>query len=117
MAASGLIVVIDADTKEVQDRINEFEKACNIKQVQFRVNDDAVAISVPKRNIETWIYYLNGQQVNETDAYQKLERERLCQPAIKNLVKLCKTTGLAEDAPSSLVAACHEYNNKIRPLL
>lgn len=117
MAASGLIVVIDADTKEVQERIDEFAEVCNKKQIQSRGNDDAVAISVPKRNIETWIHYLNGQQVNERDVYQKLERERLCQPAVSNLVKLCKKRGLDEDAPPSLVAACREYNGKIKPLL
>lgn len=115
-AASGLIVMIDADAREVQDRINEFEEACNATHVPYRTDDDAVAIAVPRRNIETWIHYLNGEQVGEEEAYQKLEKERLCQPAVNNLVRLCKTTGLAEDAPASLLAACDEYRNKIRPL-
>lgn len=115
-AASGLIAMVDADTKDVQDRINEIEAACNAKQIPFRTNDEAVGIAVPKRNIETWIHYLNGQQVNEKDVYPKLERERGCKPAVINLVRLCKSTGLPTDAPPSLAAACDEYKNRISPL-
>jgi len=116
-AASGLIALIDADAKEVQDRIHEFKEVCQTKTVPFREDNEAVAIGVPKRNIETWIHYLNGRQVNETEAYEKLERQRFCQPAVTNLVKLCKTTGLAKDAPSSLAAACDEYRNRIESLI
>jgi len=115
-AASGLIAVIDADVQEVQDRIRDFEAACNARQIRFREDNDRVAIAVPKRNIETWIHYLNGSPVNEENAFPKLEKERLCQPAVRNLVARCKSTGLAEDAPSSLLAACHEYRDRIRPL-
>ncbi|OIP47977.1 MAG: hypothetical protein COZ12_01940 [Deltaproteobacteria bacterium CG_4_10_14_3_um_filter_60_8] len=116
-AASGLIVMIDADEREVQDRINDFEAECNAKQVQFRGDDDAVAIAVPKRNIETWIHYLADNPVNEKDTYRKLEKERLCKPAVQKLLKMCKTTGLSEDAPESLSAACHEFNLRIATLL
>ena len=116
-AASGLIAIIDADAKEVQERIDEFKEACDTKQVPFRGDSEAVAFSVPKRNIETWIHYLNGGDVNETDTYQKLERERLCKPAVGNLVQLCKTTGSPQESPPSLVTACSEYNGRIRTLL
>jgi hypothetical protein len=116
-AASGLIAIIDADSKEVQDRIDEFRETCDERQVPFRGDSEAVAFSIPKRNIETWIHYLNGSVVNETDTYKKLEREHLCKPAVENLVKLCKTTGLPQGAPLSLSAACSEYNGRIRPLL
>ena len=115
-AASGLIAMVDADTRDVQDRINEFEAGCNAKQIPFRAYNEAVAIGVPKRNIETWIHYLNGQQVNEQDDYPKLDRERACKPAVNNLVQLCKSTGLRPDAPPSLVAACDEYRNRIIPV-
>jgi hypothetical protein len=115
-AASGLIVLIDADTQEVKDRINEFKDLCKTQNVPFREDNEAVAIGVPRRNIETWLYYLNGQQVNETDVYPKLERQRICQSAVTNLVKMCQKTGLAKDAPPSLVEACDEYRNRIKPL-
>lgn len=116
LAASGLIAMIDADMGEVQDRIREFEAACDAKQIPFRTDVETVAIVVPKRNIETWIHYLNGHQVNEQDDYPKLDRERGCKPAVNNLVQLCKSTGLTGNAPRSLAVACNEYRDRISPL-
>ncbi|MBU0736406.1 MAG: hypothetical protein KKG10_19915 [Proteobacteria bacterium] len=71
---------------------------------------------VLQRNIETWIHYLNGEQVNEDTTYSKLDRERGCKPAVDKLVELCTSTGLAEDAPSALLLACDEYGLRIRPI-
>ncbi len=116
-ATSALIAMIDADTKSVQDRINDFEAACNSRQIAFRAADEAVAIAVPKRNIETWIRYLSGRPVNEQDAYPKLKRERKCKPAVDRLVQLCRSTGLTPDAPQALATACDEYNTRIRPIV
>ena len=113
-AASALIAMIDADVKAVQDRMNEFEEACNARQMAFRGDDEAVVIAVPKRNIETWVHYLGGQEVNELDVYPKLEMERGCKPAVAKLVQLCKTKGLDQDAPKALVMACDDYNNRLR---
>ena len=115
-AASALIAMIDADTNDVQDRINQFERACDSIQIAFRTADEAVAIAVPKRNIETWIHYLNGQPVNEQDAYPRLERERECKPAVDHLVELCHSTGLSTNAPQAMVIGCDEYNVRIRPI-
>ena len=116
LAASALIAVIDADIKSVQDRINDFEAACNSRQIAFRAADEAAAIAVPKRNIETWIQYLSGEPVNELDVYPKLDRERRCKPAVNNLVELCRATGLNADAPQALASACDEYTNRIIPM-
>lgn len=115
-AASALIAMIDADSKSVQGRINEFEEACNSQQIPFRTVDEAVAIAVPKRNIETWIHYLNGEQVNEDATYPKLDRERGCKAAVDKLVKLCTARGLAAGMPPSLSKACDEYNMRIRSI-
>ena len=115
-ASSALIVMIDADSKTVQNRIDDLEVACSSKGISFRTHDEAVAIAVPKRNIETWIHYLNEQQVNEMDTYQKLDRERGCQQAVSNLVGMCKSTGLKPDAPSSMRQACDEYRNRIKQI-
>jgi len=116
-AVSALIAMIDADSKDLQERINEFQKACQSWQMHFRGEDEAVAFGIPKRNIETWIHYLNGKLVNEKDVYAKLERERGCKPAVNSLVRLCQSKGLSADAPPSLATACNEYNSRIRPLI
>lgn len=115
-AASALVAMIDADNRDIQNRINEFEDVCNSAGIAFRTQEEAVAIAVPKRSIETWIHYLNGKQVNEQDSYPKLERERECKPAVDNLVQLCHSTGLANNAPQALALACDEYTNRIMPM-
>ncbi len=115
-AASALIAMIDADSKGVPDRIAEFGNECKKREIPFRADDEAVGIAIPKRNIETWIHYLNGETVNEDDVYPKLDRERGCKPAVKKLVEWCKSTGLPTDAPSALSAACEEYNQRIKPM-
>lgn len=116
-AASALIAMIDADVRDVQDRIREFEDECNSLQIPFRGGDEAVAIAVPRRNIETWIKYLNDGDVDERNIYPKLGRERECNQAVLKLVRLCKSTGLPTNSPPALVHACGEYNTRIRPLV
>ncbi|MCP4756060.1 MAG: hypothetical protein GY866_34800 [Proteobacteria bacterium] len=116
-AASALISVIDADLRTVNDRINEFENECIENTTPFRTPNEAVAILVPKRNIETWSHYLDGEQVDEVNAYPKLDRERGRKPGVDELLKLCRTpTGLEPNAPSALAMACNEYNVRIIPL-
>jgi rhodanese-related sulfurtransferase len=115
-AASALIAMIDADNRDVQNRINEFEEECNSMAIAFRTDGEAVAIAVPKRNIETWIHFLSGDAVDENTSYPKLGKERGCKPAVDKLVQLCKSTGLTPNAPQALATACDEYNTRIRPL-
>lgn len=116
LSASALIAMVDADSRAVRDRIHEFENECVSRQISFRTDDEAVAIAVPKRNIETWIYFLNGEKVDEETGYAKLSRERECKPAVDNLVNLCQAKGLSSEAPPALATACEEYNVRIKPL-
>lgn len=116
-AASALIAMIDADTQTVQERIQGFENECHARNIPFRSADDAAAIAVPKRNIETWIRYLDGQPYDEETAYPKLARQRECRQAVSRLVQQCHQAGLKDDAPPSLSAACDEYTTRIRPVL
>ena len=116
-AASALIAMIDADNRGVQDRINEFGEACSSLQIAFRDDEEAVAIGVPKRNIETWIHFLDGDAVDENTLYPKLGRVRDCKPAVDRLVQLCRSTRLTPDAPQVLTTACDEYNTRIRPIV
>jgi len=56
----GLVVMIDADTRSVGDRFSELNQALLESGMDLRKPDDRIGIYVPKRNIETWIYYLKG---------------------------------------------------------
>ena len=97
-----LAVVIDADTHTVEQRLAQLDTALT------RQDDEKIAIFVPKRNIETWTHYLMGEAVDEETAYSKLAREGQCKPHIKRLVEEICPSGLPEDAPPSLHAACDE---------
>ncbi|MEM7130845.1 MAG: hypothetical protein AAF702_31260 [Chloroflexota bacterium] len=107
---SVLIFAIDADTKGVQARFNELGNLLNEAHMPERGQSEKIAIFVPKRNIETWIAYAQGTKVNETDVYQKLDRERECKPAVKHLKDNICSKPLPENAPSSLFTACEELN-------
>jgi hypothetical protein len=60
-ARTALVIVIDADTRSVQERRNQLPGD--------RSAQEAIAILIPKRHIETWVLYLNGEQVDENTDY------------------------------------------------
>jgi len=68
-AESALIVMIDADTRSVQDRWNQLDQALTDNGEPTVSRGERIARLVPKRNVETWILCLNGQDVNETVDY------------------------------------------------
>lgn len=109
-----LITVIDGDGKMPEERIRELANECKEKDFPFRKAHDPAAIAVPCRNIETWIRYLDGEDVDEDQAYPKLEHERNCRQGVLYLSELCRTTGLPAQAPRALYMACEEYNQRIQ---
>lgn len=104
-----LVVLIDADRGTLQDRLNQLASILDEDAQEKRRSDEAIAIFVPKRNIETWIHYLQGETANEEDAYAKYEKnEAVCKTYVENLADRCYAQDLPEDAPRSLQAACGE---------
>ncbi|MEG4321788.1 MULTISPECIES: hypothetical protein [unclassified Microcoleus] len=113
----GLVVLIDADTGTLQARLNELDGMLEEDEQENRRLDEAIAIFVPKRNIETWIHYLQGESVNEEAAYPKFEQnEAVCKTSVEHLADRCYSQSLPEDAPRSLQAACGELQ-RLFPLL
>ena len=106
-----LVVMIDGDNYSIAERLKQLDDACTQKGVPLRKDSDPVAIFVPKRNIETWLAYLDGKQVNETDEYPKLRRERECRRHVDVLEQMCTEGNLRTPALASLEVACREYNN------
>ncbi len=103
-----LITVVDGDVKGFGDR-------CEDLAVPFRNDDEAVAILIPTRNIDTWLYYLKGNRVNEEDDYKNRNEDKDCKQTAKKLLESCSSSGLISDIPpSSLIKACDEYNMRIR---
>jgi hypothetical protein len=105
----GLVVLIDADTGSLQERLDQLAQVLSEDSQQNRQPDEAIAIFIPKRNIETWIHYLQGETVDEETGYSKFTKnEATCKRYVENLAEQCRSQNLPEDAPESLLAACGE---------
>lgn len=68
-----LIVAIDADAGPVDQRHRQLRQALQDAGLEIRGNDEAIVHLIPKRNVETWILCLNGEQVNEVIDYSRKE--------------------------------------------
>jgi hypothetical protein len=113
----GLVVLIDADTGTPQERLNQLAHIISEDSQQARQTVEAIAIFTPKRNIETWIHYLQGESVNEEDIYSKFQNnEASCKPHVERLVDQCRSQTLPNTAPESLQAACRELQ-RLLPLI
>jgi len=104
-----LIVVIDADRNTVAERIKQLDSVLEEK----RHRKEKIAIFVPKRNIETWIHYLqSGEPIDEIVAYSKLANQGECKPFVEKLADQC-VLGLPTNAPPSMHDACIELKRII----
>lgn len=109
-AKTTLIVVTDADNKEITERAQTLNTACSDAGIEPRSLKDNVAFIIPKRNIESWIDYLNGKEEQTKKVYNKLsKKESECQPAIEKLYDICQQKTTPPDFPDSLASACREY--------
>jgi hypothetical protein len=70
-AATGLIVVIDADIQTVRSRMDQLAEALAESGAEPIENDEQIVRLVPKRNVETWILCLNEQAVDEVTDYKR----------------------------------------------
>ena len=105
-----LIVMVDGDASGVAKRKASLRAACEEQGMAPPGNRDKVLICVPTWNIETWLAYLDGESVDETNKnYHKLPRPRECQPLVEELVDMCHKQTLREPAPASLKDACTNY--------
>lgn len=66
----GLIVVIDADDNTVLERKAQLEDELRKADTRLRAEGEAVALVVPRRNVETWIWHLEGNEVDEETDYK-----------------------------------------------
>lgn len=111
-SSSGMVLIfmLDADKIDVHQHLQAFDNLLEAQKMDKRHQFEKIAIIIPKRNIETWIHYLQGHSVNESDAYTKLRRQRECKPLVKHLKEQICPLPLPENAPPSLFLACEELN-------
>ena len=121
-ASTVLVVVIDADTKSVQDHHNELDTAARGNSIPARSNNESVIHVIPKHHIETWLAFLDGDEnIDETISYKSGYEFKNCESDARNLIdKLadnCKQNNVLENPPDSLMRTCLEFNQRIRLLL
>ena len=80
------MVGIDADTGTVEEHERELDRALSAAELGKRMDDEAIALLIPKRNIETWVLCLSGTSVDElTDYKSKSNIDRLVKPVASTL--------------------------------
>ena len=104
-----LVVMIDGDERGLAGRRKDLLDACQSAGVEPRAPSERVMVFVPTWSIESWIAYLNGQDVEESKHYPRLARESDCQPHVNALAEMCSKQALRAPAPESLRVACDEY--------
>ncbi len=68
-ARTALVVAIDADTVPAERRTEQLRQALDDARQPVRADGEPIAHLIPKRNIETWILCLNGNDVDEETDY------------------------------------------------
>ena len=108
-SAAALLAIIDADGHSIEARRRYAQELLDDGQ-QLAVADP-IAILVAERNIETWIHWLENNDVDTATRYPKRKgRERECRPAVNKLKAACDKNNLPHDAPASILDACKEFD-------
>ena len=64
-ARTALIIVIDADTQEIQHRTRQLAEALSRARTEGRREGEAIVHLIPKRNVETWVLCLSGKRMRK----------------------------------------------------
>lgn len=119
-ASTLLIVVVDADRGSVEEHDRELDEAARKADISPRTSSDKVVHIIPKRNIETWLAFLDSERGSEEQAIDEEKdykgrknysnRESDCRSLVDLLCKSCKKHQLLPNAPPSLLRACEEFS-------
>lgn len=111
-AAAGLIVMIDADTHSVQERLTQLGQALHENGVHKIRNAEQIAHLIPKRNVETWILGLNGLAVDEATDYKGIRDDwnELIPQASETLLQWTRLNALPDHCVDSLRRGVSELN-------
>lgn len=71
-----LIIVIDADAHTVRQRLSQLDQALHeVGDIPVDTDKERIARLVPKRNVETWILCLLGENVDEREDYKRTRHD------------------------------------------
>lgn len=119
-AKTALIVVIDADKLSQVEREKQLENALTQDNQKLRHKDECILHIIPKRNINTWLAFLNGlDAVDEANDYAKQAHynfshgESDIQPFVKKLVDCSRKPECSQTSLQSLCAARAELKRLV----
>lgn len=109
--ATVLVVAIDADTKTCSERKKQLKNACSDCTVAPQSKSDKLLLFIPKRAIETWIKYFDGETVDESHDYAHFlkGRESDCHPAADKMAHDFSQLMFSSKNLPSLQDAYNEY--------
>lgn len=64
-----LVVAIDADAKSCVERHEQLNEMCRAAGVSERSESEKALVFIPKRNVETWVKYFDGKNVDESQDF------------------------------------------------
>jgi hypothetical protein len=94
------VAVIDADTSSVNDRLLQLKQSLTQNGKPGRAADERIVLLSPKRNIETWIFHLLGNDVNEEDDYKNRVSSSDLKKSVAALAELCPRKATEISLPS-----------------
>ena len=100
-----LIVVADADDGTFEDRITDLDARLTAFSQPNRSEAEPILLIVPRRNVETWMYFIAGNSVDEETDYNPQCRSFDDGQWAANFVKFARNP-LPQSCPDSLRRAC-----------
>ena len=107
---AGLVAIVDADTSSVDERLRRLDQSLAQSQQSGRSPLDRIALLIPKRNVETWVFHLLGNEVNEEDDYKRRVALADLKGAVAAFSDVCPAK-VADIAVPSLQRACEELTS------
>jgi hypothetical protein len=104
---AGLVAVIDADTFSVDDRLRQLEHSLTQSDKPPRGANERIGTLIPKRNIETWVFHLLGNTVDEDTDYKKRVSSSDLKASVTAFADKCPQK-VSEISVPSLRHACGE---------
>ena len=91
-----LITCIDADWYSFKERMEQLDWALDKMGIEARDDKDLAMVWIPKREIETWIHYLRGEDVDEEMSFRHDGNLVSCRNEAKMMVKICQDPNAIE---------------------
>jgi hypothetical protein len=107
--SGALLIVADADDLTVAERIAILDAKLAEASHPARQRDEPIFFVVPRRNIETWIFYLTGNAVDEGSDYKpRCTPSTVDEAAPIFAARTWPRQAQPDDTPPSFLAACEE---------